>query len=249
MAGFPLPEVSDLAAMNDGTSSPAVSVVVPLFNEEENVPILQSELAAALSGLDYEIIFVDDGSSDRTVERIAPGPGIRVLRFEKNAGQSAAMYAGLGSARGATAVLIDGDLQNDPADIPRLLAEIERGADLVCGYRAQRKDTFVKRTTSRVANFVRSRFTKDGVRDTGCTLKAMRRECISTLLPFKGMHRFIPALVKGAGYRLVEIPVNHRPRKFGESKYGLGNRAVRATVDMFGVRWLLSRRLNYKVRE
>lgn len=235
--------------MNDGTSSPAVSVVVPLFNEEENVPILQSELAAALSGLDYEIIFVDDGSSDRTVERIAPGPEIRVLRFEKNAGQSAALYAGLGNARGATAVLIDGDLQNDPADIPRLLAEIERGADLVCGYRARRKDTLVKRTTSRVANFVRSRFTKDGVRDTGCTLKAMRRECISALLPFKGMHRFIPALVKGAGYRLVEIPVNHRPRKFGESKYGLGNRAVRATVDMFGVRWLLSRRLNYKVRE
>ena len=235
--------------MSAGADSPAVSVVVPLFNEEENVPILQSELAAALAGLDYEIIFVDDGSSDHTVERIAPGPGIRVLRFEKNAGQSAAMFAGLGSARGATAVLIDGDLQNDPADIPRLLAEIERGADLVCGYRAQRKDTFVKRVTSRVANFVRSRFTKDGVRDTGCTLKAMRRECIAALLPFKGMHRFIPALVKGAGYRLVEIPVNHRPRKFGQSKYGLGNRAIRATTDMFGVRWLLSRRLDYKVRD
>ena len=234
--------------MNEGAHSPAVSVVVPVFNEEENVAILQSELAAALSGLDYEIIFVDDGSSDRTVERIAPGPGIRVLRFEKNAGQSAALHAGLQSARGRTAVLIDGDLQNDPADIPRLLAEIERGADLVCGYRAQRKDTMVKRITSRVANFIRSRFTKDGVRDTGCTLKAMRRECIGALLPFKGMHRFIPALVKGAGYRLVEIPVNHRPRRFGESKYGLGNRAIRATVDMFGVRWLLSRRLNYKVR-
>jgi glycosyltransferase involved in cell wall biosynthesis len=235
--------------MNEGAHSPAVSVVVPLFNEEENVAILQSELAAALSGLDYEIIFVDDGSSDRTVERIAPGPGIRVLRFEKNAGQSAALHAGLQSARGRTAVLIDGDLQNDPADIPRLLAEIERGADLVCGYRAQRKDTLVKRITSRVANFIRSRFTKDGVRDTGCTLKAMRRECIGALLPFKGMHRFIPALVKGAGYRLVEIPVNHRPRRFGQSKYGLGNRAIRATVDMFGVRWLLSRQLNYKVRE
>ena len=232
--------------MNAG--SPAVSVVVPLFNEEENVPILQAELMAALGGLDYEIIFVDDGSIDRTVERIAFKPEIRLVQFEKNAGQSAAMYAGLQSARGATAVLIDGDLQNDPADIPKLLAEIERGADLVCGYRAQRKDTVVKRVTSRVANFVRSRFTKDGVRDTGCTLKAMRRECIGALLPFKGMHRFIPALVKGAGYRLVEIPVNHRPRKFGESKYGLGNRAIRATTDMFGVRWLLSRRLNYKVR-
>jgi hypothetical protein len=146
-------------------------------------------------------------------------------------------------------VLIDGDLQNDPADIPRLIAEITSGADLVCGYRAQRKDTLVKRLTSRVANFVRSRFTRDGVRDTGCTLKAMRRECARALLPFKGMHRFIPALVKGAGFRLVEIPVNHRARKFGQSKYGLGNRALRATIDMFGVRWLLARSLNYAVRK
>jgi len=229
--------------------SPAVSVVVPLFNEEENVPLLQAELTSALSGLDYEIIFVDDGSTDGTVRRIAPDPRVRLVQFERNAGQSAAMYAGINSARGAVAVLIDGDLQNDPADIPKLLAQIERGADLVCGYRAQRKDTVVKRITSRIANFVRSRFTKDGVRDTGCTLKAMKRECVTALLPFKGMHRFIPALVKGAGYRLVEIPVNHRPRKFGRSKYGLGNRALRATTDMFGVRWLLSRRLNYKVRE
>jgi dolichol-phosphate mannosyltransferase len=229
--------------------SPAVSVVVPLFNEEENVPILQGELTAALAGIDYEIIFVDDGSVDGTAERVALDARVRVLRFVRNAGQSAAMYEGLQNARGGVAVLIDGDLQNDPADIPKLLAEIERGADLVCSYRAERKDTVVKRITSRVANFVRSRFTRDGVRDTGCTLKAMRRECVGALVPFKGMHRFIPALVKGAGYRLVEIPVNHRPRKFGESKYSLGNRALRATTDMFGVRWLLSRRLNYKVRD
>src|SRR5881397_3636670 len=226
-----------------------VSVVVPLFNEEQSVAILQRELADALAGLDYEIIFVDDGSQDETVSRIVPDPRIRVLRFEKNAGQSAAIFAGLQMVRSEIAVLIDGDLQNDPADIPGLLAEISRGADLVCGYRAQRKDTAVKRITSRVANFVRSRFTRDGVRDTGCTLKAMRRDCIAALVPFKGMHRFIPALVKGAGYSLVEIPVNHRRRRFGQSKYGLGDRALRATVDMFGVRWLLSRRLNYKLRE
>jgi dolichol-phosphate mannosyltransferase len=235
--------------MNGATSSPALSVVVPLYNEEANLPILQEELRTALSGLDYEIIFVDDGSVDRTVEQIKTAPNIRLIRFEKNAGQSAAIYAGLTAARGPTVVIIDGDLQNDPSDIPRLLAEIARGADLVCGYRVKRQDTAVKRLTSRIANAVRSRYTKDGVRDTGCTLKAMRRECVSTLFPFKGMHRFIPALVKGAGYRLVEIPVNHRPRRFGQSKYGLGNRAVRATIDMFGVRWLLSRRLNYKVRE
>ena len=235
--------------MNEVTESPALSVVVPLYNEEANVLILQEELRAALNGLDYEIIFVDDGSVDRTAERIEAAGNIRLIRFEKNSGQSAAIYAGLTTARGATLVIIDGDLQNDPADIPKLLAEIARGADLVCGYRLKRRDTLVKRATSRIANAVRSRYTKDGVRDTGCTLKAIRRECVSTLLPFKGMHRFIPALVKTAGYRLVEVPVNHRPRRFGQSKYGLGNRALRATIDMFGVRWLLSRRLNYKICE
>jgi glycosyltransferase involved in cell wall biosynthesis len=229
--------------------APAVSIIVPVYNEEENVPILQAELRAALRAIDHEFIFVDDGSTDQTVARIEAAPNLRVLRFERNAGQSAAIYAGLQAARGAILVLIDGDLQNDPADIPKLLSEISRGADLVCGYRALRRDTRVKRLTSRIANAVRSRYTKDGVRDTGCTLKAMRRECASALVPFKGMHRFIPALIKNAGYRLVEIPVNHRPRRFGQTKYGLGNRAVRATVDMFGVRWLLSRRLNYKIRE
>ena len=232
------------------TPTPALSVVIPLYNEEENVPVLQRELASALDGLDYEIVFVDDGSRDATRARIAPDAAgrIRVLAFEKNAGQSAAMYAGLHAARGRTVALLDGDLQNDPADIPKLLAELERsGADLVCGYRARRKDTLVKRLTSRVANFVRSRFTRDGVRDTGCTLKAMKKECVGALVPFVGMHRFIPALVKGAGFRLVELPVNHRARQFGVSKYGLGNRALRATVDMFGVRWLLSRQLSYRV--
>jgi dolichol-phosphate mannosyltransferase len=234
--------------MSATISSPAISVIVPVFNEEENISILQSELRAALAGLDHEIVFVDDGSVDRSVEKIESAPNVRVIRFEKNTGQSAALYAGVEVARGQTIVLIDSDLQNDPADIPRLLAEISRGVDLVCGYRVRRKDTFTKRLTSWIANFVRSRFTKDGVRDTGCTLKAMRRECIDALVPFKGMHRFIPALVKGAGYRIVEIPVNHRPRRFGQTKYGLGSRALRATIDMFGVRWLLSRRLNYKMR-
>ena len=233
---------------SDGRTAPAISVVVPVFNEEENVLTLQREISQALSGTDHEIVFVDDGSRDDTAAKIERGPQIRVLRFEKNAGQSAATYAGLNAARGEIVILMDGDLQNDPADIPKLLAEISRGADLVCGYRASRKDTVVKRITSRVANFVRSRFTGDGVRDTGCGLKAMRRECVAAVVPFKGMHRFVPALIKGAGYRLTEVPVNHRPRQFGESKYGFGNRAVRATVDMFGVRWLLSRHFSYKIR-
>jgi dolichol-phosphate mannosyltransferase len=235
--------------MNSTNASPAVSVVVPVFNEEENMSILQSELRGALQGLDHELVFVDDGSTDRSAEKIETAHNVRIVRFEKNTGQSAALYAGIQAARGQTIVMIDSDLQNDPADIPRLLQEISRGADLVCGYRAKRKDTLTKRLTSRIANFVRSRFTKDYVRDTGCTLKAMRRECADALVPFKGMHRFIPALIRGAGYRLVEIPVNHRPRRFGQTKYGFGSRALRATMDMFGVRWLLSRRLNYKVRD
>lgn len=229
-------------------TSPALSVVIPLFNEQDNMETLQRELHAALKGLDYEIVFVDDGSKDETVQRVETRPEVRLLVFEKNAGQSAAMYAGIHAAQGEVIALLDGDLQNDPADIPLLLAEINKGADLACGYRAKRKDTVVKQITSRVANFVRSRFTKDGIRDTGCTLKAMRRECRDALVLFYGMHRFIPALVKGAGYRIVEIPVNHRPRTAGVSKYGLGNRAVKATVDMFGVRWLLSRQVKYKVK-
>ena len=235
--------------MSEPIGSPAVSVVVPVFNEAENMSILQSELSAALSGLDYEIVFVDDGSTDGSAEKIKAAPNIRVIRFEKNTGQSAALYAGIRAARGKTIVMIDSDLQNDPADIPRLLSEISRGADLVCGYRVRRKDTLTKRLTSRIANFVRSRFTKDYVRDTGCTLKAMRRESANALVPFKGMHPFIPALIRGAGYRLVEMPVNHRPRRFGQTKYGFGSRALRATIDMFGVRWLLARRMKYKIRD
>lgn len=235
--------------MNPPASGPALSVVVPVFNEEENMSILQSELRNALHGVDHEIVFVDDGSTDGSAEKIERAPNVRIIRFENNTGQSAALYAGIKAARGQTIVMIDSDLQNDPADILRLLAEISRGADLVCGYRAKRKDTISKRLTSRIANFVRSRFTKDYVRDTGCTLKAMRRECAEALIPFKGMHRFIPALIRGAGFRLVEIPVNHRPRRFGQTKYGFGSRAWRATMDMFGVRWLLSRRLNYKIRD
>jgi dolichol-phosphate mannosyltransferase len=226
-----------------------ISVVIPLFNEEDNIADLQAELASALAGIDHEIVFVDDGSSDRTRERIRRGLGVRVLAFVKNTGQSAAMYEGIHAARGEVIVLLDGDLQNDPRDIHRLLAEIEKGADLVCGYRAKRQDSFTKKISSRIANAVRSRFTKDGVRDTGCTLKAMRRECRAALVPFRGMHRFIPALVKGMGYKLVEIPVNHRPRVHGESKYKFGSRVFKATSDMFAVRWLLSRQLKYEVKE
>jgi len=229
--------------------TPQVSVVIPVYNEAENVSELQRELASALKEISHEILFVDDGSQDRTVDQIKRTSSVRILEFEKNAGQSAAIYAGLRAAGGNVLVLIDGDLQNDPHDIPRLLAEIDRGADLVCGYRANRQDTWFKRIQSQIANSIRSRFTKDGVRDTGCTLKAMRRECIEALVPFHGMHRFIPALIKGFGYKITEIPVNHRARLHGFSKYSFGNRALHATIDMFGVRWLLGRQIKIRVKQ
>jgi glycosyltransferase involved in cell wall biosynthesis len=227
---------------------PAISVVIPLYNEEDNIVPLQEEVAAALTGLDYELILIDDCSKDATLQRIRRGPEVRVIEFAKNTGQSAAMYAGVNAARGAITVLLDGDRQNDPADIRRMIAKLDEGYDLVCGWRAQRQDSWSKKLTSRFANFVRSRFTRDGVHDTGCTLKVMRTACREALVPFYGMHRFIPALIKGMHYRITEMPVNHRPRVAGVSKYGFGNRAIKATMDMFAVRWLLSRQLQIRVK-
>lgn len=229
--------------------SPEISIIIPVYNEAASLPQLQVELFSVMRDYDHEIVFVDDGSNDDSAKQIQRSPRIRLLQFVKNCGQSAAIYAGLAMARGRVLVLLDSDLQNDPNDIPRLLEEIEKGADLVCGYRAKRQDTWFKKFQSTIANRIRSRFTRDGIRDTGCTLKAMRRECREALIPFYGMHRFLPALIKGMGYKLVEIPVNHRPRRHGASKYTFGNRALRATIDMFGVRWLLSRQIKIRLKE
>jgi dolichol-phosphate mannosyltransferase len=229
-------------------ADPHISIVIPIYNEAQSLFQLQTELAKVMTDYDHELVFVDDGSTDNSLEKIDLGSRVRILEFTKNTGQSAAIYAGLRAARGEILVLIDSDLQNDPNDIPLLLAELEKGADLVCGFRAKRKDTWFKRFQSSIANAVRSRFTKDGIKDTGCTLKAMRRECREALIPFYGMHRFIPALIKGAGYRIVEVPVHHRARQYGSSKYSFGNRAWRATVDMFGVRWLLSRQIHIRMK-
>ncbi len=230
-------------------AAPQVSIIVPLFNEEENVAELQRQITDAMRGFTHEIIFVDDGSTDGTAQRIVTGGGVRLLRFRKNAGQSAAMFAGMRAARGDVIALIDGDLQNDPADIPALVNKLGDGFDLVCGYRKNRKDTAFKRVQSRIANAVRSRFIGDGVRDTGCSLKALKRGCRDAIVPFVGMHRFIPAFIRRAGFKITEVPVNHRPRLHGVSKYNFANRAWRATKDMFGVSWLLSRRMAFEIEE
>ena len=227
---------------------PSLSLVIPLYNEEGNVAALVREITSALPGEELELILVDDCSTDATVANIPREPFIRVLEFAENRGQSAAMHAGIMAASAPVIALLDGDLQNDPRDIPAMLTRLAEGYDLVCGYRAQRKDTPFKRLQSRIANFVRSRFTGDGVRDTGCTLKVLRSPCRESLILFRGMHRFIPALIKGGGFRLTEMPVNHRARVSGVSKYGFGNRALRATTDMFGVKWLLSRQCRYQLK-
>ena len=229
------------------SSQPKLSIVVPLFNEQDNVPKLQAEIAAALQGLvDYELILVDDGSTDETPSRVQEDERVRLIRFERNRGQSAAMHSGFAAARGEWIAMLDGDLQNDPADLPAMLQRLQEGWDLVCGYRAKRRDTLFKRLQSRIANAIRRRFVGDCVRDTGCTLKVMRAPCREALPLFHGMHRFIPALIGGMGWRVTEMPVNHRPRVHGVSKYGFGNRAWRATMDMFGVRWLNRRREVYR---
>jgi glycosyltransferase involved in cell wall biosynthesis len=242
--------------MSDAGSgaAPALSVVIPAYNERMNVEPCYQELVDVLErhGQSFEALFVDDGSTDGTDGALrklaAKDPRVRVLRFRRNAGQTAALHAGFQNARGAVVVTMDADLQNDPHDIPKLLAALP-GRDAVCGWRVDRRDPWTKKIASRVANRVRDRFTRDGVHDTGCTLKAFRREAVQRLHLFRGMHRFLPALLQMEGLRVTEVPVSHRPRRSGVSKYGNWGRLWAGLADLFAVRWMARRRLEYEVEE
>ncbi len=236
--------------------TPDLSVVFPVYNEEENVPILLEEVARALDGKGwtYELVAVDDGSADRSLEVLrslkSKYPTLRVITFEKNSGQTAALDAGWRAARGRFVVSLDADLQNDPADIPKMMKELERSAsDMVIGVRVNRKDTWSRRMQSKIGNSVRNWITGDRITDTGCSLKLAKREAIEPVRLFTGMHRFLPTLVRYAGFKVVEIPVNHRARQFGVSKYGAMNRAFKGLADCLAVRWMSSRNLRYKIRE
>jgi glycosyltransferase involved in cell wall biosynthesis len=228
-------------------SAPALSLVVPLYNEVENLEDLAREIRAALepTALSWETIFVDDGSTDGSLELLrrlaASDPTVRVLRHVRNAGQSAGLATGFRAARGGIVVTLDADLQNDPADIPKLLAELERGFDVVSGVRVERRDSWVRRLSSRIANAVRNRATDERITDVGCSLKAYRREFLGNLPMFTGMHRFLPTLVRWNGARVTEVPVRHRPRLRGQAKYGIGNRLFRALADLMAVRWMRKR--------
>lgn len=238
------------------TQRPDLSVVFPVYNEEENIPILLEEISRALDGKgwSYEIVAVDDGSTDRSLDVLrqsrARHPMLRVLAFEKNSGQTAALDAAWRAASGRYVVSLDADLQNDPADIPAMMKKLEEsGSDMVIGVRVNRMDTWARKVQSRIGNGVRNWITKDNITDTGCSLKLVKRDAIDRVRLFTGMHRFLPTLVRMEGYKVIEMPVNHRSRRFGQSKYGAMNRAARGLADCLAVRWMSKRILRYKVNE
>jgi dolichol-phosphate mannosyltransferase len=247
-APSPLDSIRETAVIG-GQSEDAmkVSIVIPVYNECDNIEPLASELNAVCEKfVSPEVLFVDDGSTDDTWKRITDTAGrhpfMGGLRFDRNRGQSAALLAGFRQAKGNVLVMLDGDLQNNPKDIPRLLEKLE-GCDVVCGYRANRKDRWSRRVGSRIGNTVRDWITHDGVRDTGCTLKAFRRECMDDLPPLNGMHRFMPAYFKLHGRRVEQVPVGHRARHAGRSKYSNLKRLPHTLFDLIGFVWYRRRLL------
>jgi len=219
-----------------------LSVVVPFFNEAECAAAVLREIIEVLPGA--EILAVDDGSTDETATRIESVPGVRLIRLPARCGQSAAIYRGLLNAQGGVIAMMDGDGQNDPADIPRMLDALSSG-DVVLGVRQHRRDSFSRRAAAWLANAVRRRVLGDAATDTGCTLKIIRRAHVELLVPFDGLHRYLPAFFAAAGLHAVEVPVNHRGRLAGKSKYTIGGRALRGIFDIIGVKWLLRRRINW----
>ncbi len=225
--------------------STEISIVVPIFNEEDSIPVLHGEIARVLDSMGLgpdkaEVIYVDDCSSDASLHRILAlrrqDARIRAIKFRRNFGQTSAMAAGFDEAVGRVVVTLDGDLQNDPADIPALVAELDRGYDVVAGWRKKRYDGFVlRRLPSIVANRLIALFTGVSIHDTGCTLKAFRRELVKSMSIYADQHRFLPVLSAGSGARVTELVVNHRPRLYGHSKYGLG-RATRVLLDLLTIK-------------
>ena len=223
-----------------------LSVVVPAYNEEENVVPLANEIIAALDGLPggFELILVDDASTDTTARLIRQigDPRVRGVFHRVNSGQSAAVASGFQAARGEWVATLDGDGQNDPADLPAMLDQaVREGVDCVTGVRRKRRDTFIRRFSSKAANGFRNRITGDRVSDSGCGIRVVRREALREIPVFNGLHRFLPTLLRAQGFTVVETPVNHRERLRGTSKYGVHNRLWRGIRDCFGIRWYLAR--------
>jgi len=230
---------------------PVLSIVVPAHNESENLPALVAEIEAACAAIGpIEIVIVDDASTDSTPEVLDAlalrHPSLRRRRLASRSGQSVATLAGLQRARGRLVATIDADLQNDPRDIPALLALLGE-ADIAQGYRRVRRDRWSRRAASGIANGIRRAMLGDHVRDIGCSLRVMRAECVRGLPPFRGVHRFLPAILEFEGFRLVQAPVEHRPRAAGRTHYGNSRRAIQGTLDLFGVLWFRARAFRQEV--
>jgi glycosyltransferase involved in cell wall biosynthesis len=237
---------------------PTLSIVIPAYNEEENIPLLHDAIAKVIDRqrIDAEIIFVNDGSRDRTWEMIrahcAKDPRVVGINLKKNCGETAACDAGLRAARGRYVMTMDADLQNDPQDIPAFLKALDTGVDCVCGTRVATRgkgDNFIRVASSRIANWVRNKLSDEQISDAGCTYRAFKRECVDKLKLYRGLHRFIPTLLKMEGFTVTEIPVTNHPRLHGESKYGVWNRLFKSFRDLLAIRWMKSRLLGYEVAE
>jgi len=240
------------------TSKPIdLSIVIPIYNEADNIVPLVGEILSALGtlGRTYEIILVDDGSTDGSLRLMkqlhTEYPDIvQFVSFSENNGQTAAFIAGFRAARGRYVATLDGDMQNDPKDLPAMLAQLEaQGVDMVNGVRAKRRDNWIRKISSKIGNGFRNWLTREEVTDVGCSIRIMKRECVAEIPTFNGLHRFFPTLVRMRGFRITEMPVNHRERERGVSKYGVMNRAFVGFHDTLAVRWMLKRVLNWRVAE
>ena len=238
------------------SSQPVLSVCVPVYNEEENLPLLHEAIARVFdaNNIDGEIVLVDDGSSDGSwaqIEKLVQrDPRVRGLKFKSNCGETAASDAGLRAARGRYVMTMDADLQNDPQDIPKFLEALNQGWDCVCGTRVATRgkgDNFIRVASSRIANAVRNKLSDEQISDAGCTYRAFKRECVTKLKLYRGLHRFIPTLLKMEGFTVTEIAVTNNPRLHGESKYGVWNRLFKSFRDLLAIRWMKSRILGYQV--
>ena len=231
-----------------------VSIIVPVYNERENLVLLDQEITKSIKPLNksYEVILVDDGSTDGSSELIRvlqeKNSTIRLIRFGHNHGQTAAFAAGFDKARGDIIVTMDADLQNSPSDIPLLLTAI-KDYDVVCGWRHKRNDPWIKKISSKVANSVRNSLSDESIADTGCSLKAFRRECFKDIKLYNGMHRFFPTLMKMEGFSVTQVKVGHYPRIHGHSKYNIRNRLFASFKDLLAIRWMKKRQLNYDIIE
>lgn len=231
-----------------------LSVIIPVYNEEDNLTPLTQSLFKIMHHLKqgFEVIFVDDGSTDKSLSTLQnlqkTYPQIRIIKFERNRGQTTAFDCGFKVAKGDVIVTMDADLQNDPRDIPKLI-EALKTSDMVYGWRKKRQDPYLKLLASKIANFIRNRLTGEDIKDVGCSLKAYKKECLHNLKLYNGMHRFLPTLVKLEGFKVKEIEVSHHPRKYGKSKYNIRKRLIWPFLDLLAVRWMKKRQLKYKWEE